>query len=144
MTNREKIDKQIAELEDARKLVAFYQGEGEDDIPEETEWKDLVQIPEGKRSKKQKARLKELSIFIMEELSVPKLRAERDNLRTVNLSCHKLLAEHQGHSVIIDAAGENLETYLITCMDCDCILFGFEPGGVPVDVSKYEDEEEKA
>lgn len=49
-----------------RQLVAVYQGEGEDEFPEETEYKTLMKISGGTRTEKQTKRLRELAILIRE------------------------------------------------------------------------------
>lgn len=60
------------EAEELRQMVAFYQGEGEDEIPEEAEWKRLARIPSADRSPEQIKRLAVLVPFIQENCD-PKL-----------------------------------------------------------------------
>lgn len=71
----------VSYLEQAIKLVAFYQGEGEHEIPEEAEYGELARIPREKRTEKQAQRLVYLANFIMDECDAKKLREERDRLR---------------------------------------------------------------
>ncbi len=63
-----------ASNEDLRKLVAMYQGEGADEIPEETEWKRLVDIPTHERTPEQCARLPFLARYVRRETDSRLLR----------------------------------------------------------------------
>ena len=54
------------DLESMRRLIAHYQSEGLDEVPEESEWKKIAHIPATQRSKQQKARLKVLAKLIVE------------------------------------------------------------------------------
>ena len=61
--------------------MAFYQGEGEGDVPEEDEYRELAMMPREKRTEEQTERLRFLANYIMDECNNKKLRDERDRLR---------------------------------------------------------------
>ena len=45
-----------------------------------------------------------------------------------NQEMHEAMKKHQGcDSIIIDAGGENFETYILTCLTCDEVLFSISP-----------------
>lgn len=70
-----------AELQELRELVAFYQGEGDAQVPEEDEYRQLASISPAKRTKEQSERLRFLATKIVRLCDPKSLRAELQEAR---------------------------------------------------------------
>ncbi len=132
-----------SKFEEVVQLVAFYQGEGEDEVPEEKEWKRLARISAGDRTEEQRKRLRYLAHKIQTDLDanlqrgradkaeaeVKRLRAEIDRLK-------RKLAE--GKAECIGAAMNRSEDWVsVTTQEiiaelqyrCNFLLMGYREKG---------------
>jgi hypothetical protein len=71
-----------SETEALRQLVAFYQGEGTHDIPEEAEYRELASIDPNSRSEKQTERLRELANVLRDNFDIESLQSQLAAERT--------------------------------------------------------------
>jgi len=62
-----------------KSLILMYQGEGEDEIPEEKEWRDLV-ASSRRLSAQETKRVRELAIIIRQQCNATWLRGEVERL----------------------------------------------------------------
>ncbi len=79
------------EIEELKQLVAMYQGEGEDEIPEEAEYKKLAAIESGSRTPVQREHLRSLARVLMWKLDWHKrFKAAKERLDDMG----HLITEH--------------------------------------------------
>jgi len=89
MTNEQKIKELEQENESLREYVAFMLGEGNDEIPEEVEYKQLVSISPDERDEDDVRRLRYLVKIIMEKLDLKRIRIRLKSIKELlnNIGC---------------------------------------------------------